>query len=101
MGRSVKPETRRLPNKECLLGNENFVSKKELSSFERGNIAWEASTLPLSYTRSNRIYFNPKNRGCKGAVLASSGSAGGLMFLESLLESGRIYDIIAPLILRE
>ena len=34
-------------------------------------LAWEASTLPLSYTRPNRIYFNPKNHSCKGGVLAS------------------------------
>ena len=30
------------------------------------------STLPLSYTRPNRIYFSPKNGSCKGGVLASS-----------------------------
>ena len=34
-------------------------------------LAWEASTLPLSYTRPNRIYFSPKNDACKGGVLAS------------------------------
>ena len=27
-------------------------------------VTWEASTLPLSYTRKNRIYFNPKNGAC-------------------------------------
>jgi site-specific recombinase XerD len=35
-------------------------------------LAWEASTLPLSYTRPNHAYFHPGNRACKGGVLASS-----------------------------
>jgi len=43
-----------VPNKpigECLLGGANPVSKKESASFGGRDIAWEASTLPLSYTR--------------------------------------------------
>jgi hypothetical protein len=63
-----------VPNKpigECLLGGANSVSKQETASFEGGNLAWEASTLPLSYTRPNHIYFSPKNHACKGGVLAS------------------------------
>jgi len=43
---SVKPNT-----KECLLRQVNSVSKKKSPSFEGTDLAWEASTLPLSYTR--------------------------------------------------
>ena len=32
-------------------------------------LAWEASTLPLSYTRPNPIYFNPKISLCKGGAV--------------------------------
>ena len=56
----------------CLLRQANFVSESEPCSFEKGELAWEASTLPLSYTRRNRIYSSPKNQPCKGGVLASS-----------------------------
>ena len=72
MGRSVKPETRRLPNKECLLGHENFVSKKELSSCERRNITWEASTLPLSYTRKGFFIVSQKPASVKRAFPPSN-----------------------------
>ncbi len=41
--------------KECLLRQDNFVSNPSSPSFEGRQIAWEASTLPLSYTRLNRI----------------------------------------------
>ena len=51
---------------ECLLSEDNFVAKSGKHGFESGDIAWEASTLPLSYTRQNRIYFNPKINSCKG-----------------------------------
>ena len=37
--------------KECLLRQGNSVSNSKLSSFELRGLAWEASTLPLSYTR--------------------------------------------------
>jgi len=37
--------------KECLLRHGNFVSESESTRFDLGHIAWEASTLPLSYTR--------------------------------------------------
>ncbi len=37
--------------KECLLRHPNFLAKSEGSSFEPGGLDWEASTLPLSYTR--------------------------------------------------
>ena len=60
------------PTRECLLSKASSVSKRESPSFEVRDLAWEASTLPLSYTRPNRIYFNPKNHSCKGEVLASS-----------------------------
>ena len=51
--------------KECLLRQVNSVSSYGSSSFEERGLAWEASTLPLSYTRSNQIYFSPKNGSCK------------------------------------
>ena len=65
--RSNKPNT-----KECLLRQVNSVSSFGMPSFESRQLAWEASTLPLSYTRPNRIYFSPKNDSCKEEVLASS-----------------------------
>ena len=43
--------------KECLLRSDNSVSKKESSSFEPRGLAWEASTLPLSYTRTKSHLF--------------------------------------------
>ncbi|MFH0914365.1 MAG: hypothetical protein V1849_03645, partial [Chloroflexota bacterium] len=52
----------------------NFVSNPCSPSFDGRQFAWEASTLPLSYTRSIRIYSNPKICSCKGGVLASSKS---------------------------
>jgi hypothetical protein len=42
-------------SQECLPGEDKFVAKSKPSSFGEGEIAWEASTLPLSYTRINRI----------------------------------------------
>ena len=44
--RVSKPETR-----ECLLRPPDSVAKLESLSFEQDKLAWEASTLPLSYTR--------------------------------------------------
>ena len=55
--------------KECLLRQFHSVSNSDSSSFEDGQLAWEASTLPLSYTRQNHIYFSPKNDTCKGECL--------------------------------
>ena len=37
--------------KECLLWRVDSVSNSKLSSFAPRSLAWEASTLPLSYTR--------------------------------------------------
>ena len=37
--------------KECLLRQVHSVSNSDSSSFEDGQLTWEASTLPLSYTR--------------------------------------------------
>ena len=51
---------------ECLPGNEDFVAKPENASFDPDGLFWEASTLPLSYTRPNRSYFSPKIHDCKG-----------------------------------
>jgi hypothetical protein len=49
---SHKPNT-----EECLLRQDNFVSNSALSSFGNRQLAWEASTLPLSYTRSSRLHY--------------------------------------------
>ncbi len=58
--------------KECLLRQDNFVSDPSSPSFEGRLLAWEASTLPLSYTRPNHIYFSPKNDARKGREFALS-----------------------------
>ena len=44
--------------RECLLRQDNFVSNSGLSSFESRRLAWEASTLPLSYTRNHDLHVN-------------------------------------------
>jgi len=44
--------------KECLPCHANFVSDSGPTSFEPEQIAWEASTLPLSYTRGLIILSN-------------------------------------------
>ncbi len=54
--------------KECLLHSDNSVSKKESPSFEPRGLAWEASTLPLSYTRQNHSYFSQKYNACKEGI---------------------------------
>jgi hypothetical protein len=54
---SVRNEDHSLnfPQKEeCLLRHPNFVAKSRSASFEPGVPDWEASTLPLSYTRQIR-----------------------------------------------
>jgi len=56
---------------ECLPCVTDSVSGSTPGSFGMQHIDWEASTLPLSYTRQNRIYFSPQNPICKGGVLAS------------------------------
>ena len=43
---------------ECLLSDGNFVAKSGKHSLESGDIAWEASTLPLSYTRIRGLCVN-------------------------------------------
>ena len=57
---------------ECLFRHPNFVAKPEGSSFESGMPDWEASTLPLSYTRQNHIYSSPQIPLCKGVELTSN-----------------------------
>jgi len=37
--------------RECLLCDTNFTANCDPVSFDPGQVAWEASTLPLSYTR--------------------------------------------------
>jgi len=53
--------------KECLLRQPNSVSGAGDSSFGSGEPAWEANTLPLSYTRENQSYFGCKKGGQKNA----------------------------------
>jgi hypothetical protein len=65
--RVPKPET-----KECLPRPPDFVAKPSSPSFERNKPTWEASTLPLSYTRQNHAYFSPKVDDCKGGSAALS-----------------------------
>ena len=40
---------------ECLLRGTNFLPGSDPSSFEQSELAWEASTLPLSYTRPSDL----------------------------------------------
>jgi hypothetical protein len=54
---------------ECLPCTTDFVSGSTPGSFGKQHIDWEASTLPLSYTRQNRIYFSPQNPICKVGVV--------------------------------
>ena len=46
--------------KETLLGDTSFVAKTEDTSFGPKIDNWEASTLPLGYTRENQSYFSQK-----------------------------------------
>ena len=39
----------------CLLHQANSLSESAPSSFENGKLTWEASILPLSYTRLGYI----------------------------------------------
>jgi len=43
-----------MPTRECLPSQGNFVSNSGSPSFEGRVLDWEASTLPLSYTREIR-----------------------------------------------
>jgi hypothetical protein len=42
------------PTRECLPRRDNFVANSGSPSFEGRQLDWEASTLPLSYTREIR-----------------------------------------------
>ena len=53
--------------KEYLLGGANSVSKQDPASFELRGLAWEASTLPLSYTRFfDWVYYALRLISCRG-----------------------------------
>ena len=56
---------------EGLLRHVDFVSDSEPASFGQGQIAWEASTLPLSYTRQSRIHSSFKKRLCEAGFIYS------------------------------
>ena len=60
-----QPDLSQSKTQECLLGEGNFIAKSKSPSFEGRDLAWEASTLPLSYTRQNHIYSSPKIGSCK------------------------------------
>ena len=68
MTRTGRPQSRQTQTRECLLRHANFVANSESPSFEARSLAWEARTLPLSYTRPNHIYFNSKTNRCKGGL---------------------------------
>ena len=53
--RCAKSDAAVKTKRECLLIQASSVSKRESHSFEVRNLAWEASTLPLSYTRCRLI----------------------------------------------
>ncbi len=63
-----QPDLSQSKTQECLLGEGNFIAKSKSASFEGRDLAWEASTLPLSYTRPNHSYFSPKTNACKGGT---------------------------------
>ena len=44
--------------RECLLRQDNFVSKSVSVRRESRELDWEASTLPLSYTRMFTLHVN-------------------------------------------
>jgi len=53
--------------KECLLRHADSVSHCKLSSFELRGLAWEASTLPLSYPRFfDWVYYALRLISCRG-----------------------------------
>jgi len=47
----------------------NSVSKSESSSFEGGETAWKAGTLPTELLPLNRIYFSPKIYSCQRGAM--------------------------------
>ena len=53
----VPEDTQVILKKECLLRQVNSVSSSGSPSFEGGQLAWEASTLPLSYTRKIKLNY--------------------------------------------
>jgi len=61
---------------ECLLRGADFLSGSDRSSFEDSKLAWEASTLPLSYTRQNKLHVNstPRQRKRQGGGIFLSGA---------------------------
>jgi hypothetical protein len=56
----------------CLPCGANSVSKSESSSFEGGETAWKAGTLPAELLPQNRTYFSPKMPHCQRGVPAWS-----------------------------
>ena len=76
MARHIRQSASAPSNKRgCLLRQSDSVSGAGDPSFGAGVPAWEANTLPLSYTRENQSYFSPKNDSCKIRVFASSKTA--------------------------
>ena len=43
----------------CLLRHANFVSESERGSFEQGELAWKAGTLPAELLPHDRIHYWP------------------------------------------
>ena len=63
---------RRRENEECLLRQSDFVADSADASLQTRDPAWEANTLPLSYTREIHSYFSPKIDSCKQGASARS-----------------------------
>jgi hypothetical protein len=71
----MKRTTNRVPEdtqvtlkRECLLRQGNSVSNSSSPSFEGRQLAWEASTLPLSYTRTFTLHVNSTLKGIQNQV---------------------------------
>jgi len=53
----IKVSDAEAPVRECLPGQGNFVAGPGAPSFEGREPDWEASTLPLSYTRGRVVFY--------------------------------------------
>jgi len=61
-----------LRTRGCLLRGVNFVSESEASSFDDGELAWKAGTLPTELLPQNR---HQKARVCAKSVIYISAFA--------------------------
>ena len=54
-----------LETEGCLLCGDNFVSKSEPRSFDEGEPAWKAGTLPTELLPHIRSYFSQRLFACQ------------------------------------